>query len=71
MLSLVFLYPNGIHYVLKNLAVFNDFTGINVFKEASVDTCVIQIKKDFVEEKKQYQKQKVYSLSTKNAENFV
>ncbi|AMK15262.1 type II restriction/modification system protein [Methanobrevibacter olleyae] len=36
--------------ILKNqLKIFNDFTGINVFKEASVDTCVIQIKKDYIE----------------------
>ena len=34
--------------LLKNqLKIYNDFTGIKVFKEASVDTCVIQIKKDF------------------------
>ena len=35
--------------ILENqLKIFNDFTGINVFKEASVDTCVIQIKKEFM-----------------------
>ena len=33
--------------ILENqLVVYNDLTGKNVFKEASVDTCVIQIKKD-------------------------
>ena len=37
--------------ILKNqLKIFNDFTGVKVFKEASVDTCVIQIKKDFINE---------------------
>ena len=41
--------------ILENqLKIYNDFTGINVFKEASVDTCVIQIKKDYEEENKVY-----------------
>ena len=35
--------------ILENqLKIYNDFTGVKVFKEASVDTCVIQIKKDYV-----------------------
>ena len=34
--------------ILNNqLKIYNDFTGVKVFKEASVDTCVIQIKKDY------------------------
>ncbi|MCI5738114.1 MAG: hypothetical protein MR277_08935 [Methanobrevibacter ruminantium] len=38
-------------FILNNqLKIYNDFTGIKVFKEASVDTCVIQIKKDFVKD---------------------
>ena len=37
--------------ILKNqLKIYNDFTGVKVFKEASVDTCVIQIKKNYIEE---------------------
>ena len=36
--------------ILENqLKIYNDFTGVKVFKEASVDTCVIQIKKDYKE----------------------
>ena len=34
--------------ILENqLKIYNDLTGVKVFKEASVDTCVIQIKKDY------------------------
>ena len=37
--------------ILENqLKIYDDFTGVKVFKEASVDTCVIQIKKDFIED---------------------
>ena len=36
--------------ILENqLKIYNDFTGVKVFKEASVDTCVIQIKKNYIE----------------------
>ena len=36
--------------ILSNqLKIYNDFTGIKIFKETSVDTCVIQIKKEFME----------------------
>ena len=39
--------------ILNNqLKIYNDFTGVKVFKEASVDTCVIQIKKDYKEDNK-------------------
>ena len=34
--------------ILKNqLKIFDDYTGIKIFKEATVDTCVIQIKKGY------------------------
>ena len=37
--------------ILENqLKIYNDFTGVKVFKEASVDTCVIQIKKNYIED---------------------
>ena len=39
--------------ILENqLKIYNDFTGVKVFKEASVDTCVIQIKKDYTNDNK-------------------
>ena len=38
----------------NQLVVYNDLTGKNVFKEASVDTCVIQIKKDYAPDNKVY-----------------
>ena len=41
--------------ILENqLKIYNDFTGVKVFKEASVDTCVIQIKKDYKENNEIY-----------------
>ena len=41
--------------ILENqLKIYNDFTGLKIFKEASVDTCVIQIKKDFIENNEVY-----------------
>ena len=41
--------------ILENqLKIYNDFTGVKVFKEASVDTCVIQIKKDYTEDNEIY-----------------
>ena len=41
--------------ILENqLKIYNDFTGVKVFKEASVDTCVIQIKKDYNEDNEIY-----------------
>ena len=34
--------------ILENqLKIYDDFTGVKIFKEAQVDTCVIQIKKNF------------------------
>ena len=37
-------------FLLKNqIKIYNDFTGVRVFKEASVDTCVIQIKRCYLE----------------------
>ena len=36
--------------ILENqLKIYNDFTGVKIFKEAQVDTCVIQIKKEHTE----------------------
>ena len=37
--------------ILENqIKIYNDFTGVKVFKEASVDTCVIQIKKNYIKD---------------------
>ena len=33
--------------LMNQLIIYDDLTGIKVFKEASVDTCIIQIKKDY------------------------
>ena len=47
--------------ILENqLKIYNDFTGVKVFKEASVDTCVIQIKKDYTEDNEIYVDNKYY-----------
>ena len=38
------------NFLLKNqIKIYNDFTGVRVFKEASVDTCVIQIKRCYLQ----------------------
>lgn len=35
-------------FILKNqMTIFDDFSGVKIFKEATVDTCVIQIKKGY------------------------
>ena len=48
-------------YILENqLKIYNDFTGVKVFKEASVDTCVIQIKKDFVDDNEVFVNENYY-----------
>ena len=47
--------------ILENqLKIYNDFTGIKVFKEASVDTCVIQIKKNYIKNNEIYVDNKYY-----------
>ena len=52
--------------ILKNqLKIFNDFTGVKVFKEASVDTCVIQIKKDFINENEVFVNDEYYMSQEK------
>lgn len=54
------------------MKIFNDFTGINVFKEASVDTCVIQIKKDYDEENEVYINNKFFFKQTDlNTNSFI
>ena len=59
--------------ILENqLKIYNDLTGINVFKEASVDTCVIQIKKDFVEDNEVYVDNKYYMKQERlNSKSFI
>ena len=42
------------------LKIYDDFTGIKVFKEATVDTCVIQIKKCFEETNEIYVNNEYY-----------
>ena len=42
------------------LRIYDDFTGIKVFKEATVDTCVIQIKKCFEETNEIYVNNEYY-----------
>ena len=40
-------------YILnKEILIFDDFNGIKVFKEASIDTCIIKIKNTYDEENK-------------------
>ena len=59
--------------ILNNqLLIYNDFTGVKVFKEASVDTCVIQIKKDFVEDNEVYVDNKYYMEQKRlNSKSFI
>lgn len=60
--------------ILENqLKIYNDFTGVKVFKEASVDTCVIQIKKDFKNDNEIYVDNNYYlkqKLLNKNSFTF-
>ena len=47
--------------ILNNqLKIYNDYTGVKIFKEASVDTCVIQIKKAYVEDNEVHVDEKYY-----------
>ena len=47
--------------ILNNqLKIYNDYTGVKIFKEASVDTCVIQIKKAYVEDNEVHVDDKYY-----------
>ena len=56
----------------NQLKIFNDFTGINVFKEASVDTCVIQIKKDYIENNEVFVDDNYFMLQNKlNSNSFI
>ncbi|MBE6496246.1 MAG: class I SAM-dependent DNA methyltransferase, partial [Methanobrevibacter thaueri] len=60
--------------ILENqLKIYYDFTGVKVFKEASVDTCVIQIKKDFKNDNEIYVDNNYYlkqKLLNKNSFTF-
>ena len=60
-------------FILNNqLKIYNDFTGIKVFKEASVDTCVIQIKKDFVKDNEIFVNDDYYMSQNKlNSNSFT
>jgi len=56
--------------ILQNqLKIYNDFTGVKVFKEASVDTCVIQIKKDYLKENEIYVNNNFYMNQNKLSSN--
>ena len=59
--------------ILENqLKIYNDFTGINIFKEASVDTCVIQIKNDYDKENKVYVNNKFFfKQANLNTTSFI
>ena len=47
--------------ILENqLKIYDDFTGVKVFKEASVDTCVIQIKKNYIKDNEIFVDNKFY-----------
>ena len=47
--------------ILNNqLKIYNDYTGVKIFKEASVDTCVIQIKKAYVKNNEVHVDEKYY-----------
>ena len=53
------------------LRIYDDFTGIKVFKEATVDTCVIQIKKCFEETNEIYVNNEYYmSQNRLNIKSF-
>ena len=59
--------------ILENqLKIYNDFTGLKIFKEASVDTCVIQIKKDFIENNEVYVDDEYFMKQNKlNSNSFM
>ena len=59
--------------ILENqVKIYNDFSGINVFKEASVDTCIIQIKKSFKKDNEIFVGEEYYMKQAKlNSDSFI
>ena len=56
--------------ILENqLKIYDDFTGVKIFKEAQVDTCIIQIKKEHNERNEIFVNQEYYLKQNRLEDN--